>query len=59
MTNVSASRASSVTYTAPAAVAESQAGRRGPVTAKPRPVGDVRAGRAVTWWRVGGFPGPR
>ncbi|MEU4503054.1 hypothetical protein [Streptomyces sp. NPDC024089] len=52
MTDVSASRASSVTYAALAAVAESQAGRRGPATAKPRPVGDVRAERAVTWWRV-------
>ncbi|MFG3525653.1 hypothetical protein ACGF8B_02835 [Streptomyces sp. NPDC047917] len=52
MTDVSASRARSVTYAALAAVAESRAGRRGPATAKPRPVGDVRAGRAVTWWRV-------
>ncbi|MFJ1880456.1 hypothetical protein [Streptomyces sp. NPDC088137] len=46
------SASASVGYEAVAALAETQAGRRAPATARPRPVGDVRAGRAVTWWRV-------
>ncbi|MCX5111045.1 hypothetical protein OOK13_21350 [Streptomyces sp. NBC_00378] len=43
---------SRVDYAALAATAERQAGLRGPDTAKPRATGDVRAGQAVTWWRV-------
>ncbi|MEU0628675.1 hypothetical protein [Streptomyces sp. NPDC005989] len=43
---------SRVDYAALAATAERQAGLRGPDTAEPRATGDVRAGQAVTWWRV-------
>ncbi|MFB7553674.1 hypothetical protein [Streptomyces sp. NPDC056154] len=41
-----------VTYTAFAAVAERQAGLRGPDPVEPRAVGDVRLGQKVIWWRV-------
>ncbi|MEU6016316.1 hypothetical protein ABZ826_20320 [Streptomyces sp. NPDC047515] len=39
-------------YTAFAAVAERQAGLRGPDPVEPRAVGDVRLGQKVIWWRV-------
>ncbi|MFJ9680137.1 hypothetical protein ACIRP2_19025 [Streptomyces sp. NPDC101194] len=40
------------TYTAFAAVAERQAGLRGPDPVEPRAVGAVRLGQKVIWWRV-------
>ncbi|MFF9509366.1 hypothetical protein ACF1BU_27440 [Streptomyces sp. NPDC014724] len=45
-------RPAPATYTAFAAVADRQAGLRGPDPVEPRAVGEVRSGQKVIWWRV-------